>query len=50
MEPGDVVRIEIEGIGSLTNPIANERGEVPAGSPAELEIARRRTEVTVAAR
>lgn len=42
MEPGDVARIEIEGIGSLTSPIADERGVVPAGSPAELELARRR--------
>ena len=41
IEPGDVVRIEIEGVGSLTNPIADERGEVPAGSPAERELARR---------
>ena len=42
MEPGDVVRVEVEGVGSLTNPIADDRGEVPAGSPAELEMARRR--------
>ena len=42
MEPGDVARIEIEGIGSLTSPIADARGVVPAGSPAELELARRR--------
>ena len=41
IEPGDVVRIEIEGVGGLTNPIANERGEVPAGSPAERELSRR---------
>ena len=42
MEPGDVVRVEVEGLGSLTNPIADERGIVPAGSPAERELARRR--------
>jgi 2-keto-4-pentenoate hydratase/2-oxohepta-3-ene-1,7-dioic acid hydratase in catechol pathway len=42
MEPGDVVRVEIEGIGSLTNPIADERGAVPEGSPAAAEIERRR--------
>jgi 2-keto-4-pentenoate hydratase/2-oxohepta-3-ene-1,7-dioic acid hydratase in catechol pathway len=42
MEPGDVVRVEIEGVGSLTNPIADDRGEVPAGSPADREMARRR--------
>jgi 2-keto-4-pentenoate hydratase/2-oxohepta-3-ene-1,7-dioic acid hydratase in catechol pathway len=42
MEPGDVVRVEIEGVGSLTNPIADARGAVPEGSPAAAEIARRR--------
>ena len=42
MEPGDVVRVEIEGIGSLTSPIADARGAVPEGSPAAAEIARRR--------
>ena len=41
MEPGDVVRVEIDGIGSLTSPIADERGSVPQGSPAAVEIARR---------
>ncbi len=34
LEPGDLVRVEVEGIGSLTSPIADERGEVPGGSPA----------------
>lgn len=42
MEPGDVVRVEIEGVGSLTNPIADARGAVPEGSPAAAEMARRR--------
>jgi 2-keto-4-pentenoate hydratase/2-oxohepta-3-ene-1,7-dioic acid hydratase in catechol pathway len=42
MEPGDVVRVEIDGIGSLTSPVADERGAVPQGSPAAAEIARRR--------
>jgi 2-keto-4-pentenoate hydratase/2-oxohepta-3-ene-1,7-dioic acid hydratase in catechol pathway len=42
MEPGDVVRVEIEGVGSLTNPIADAHGAVPEGSPAAVEIARRR--------
>lgn len=49
MEPGDVVRVEIEGIGSLTSPIADERGNVPAGSPAEREMARRRAGDSLAA-
>jgi len=34
LEPGDLVRVEVEGIGSLTSPIADERGDVPGGSPA----------------
>jgi acylpyruvate hydrolase len=32
--PGDLVRVEVERIGSLTNPITDEYGRVPAGSPA----------------
>jgi len=34
LEPGDVVRVEVERIGSLTNPIVDEDGRAPAGSPA----------------
>jgi 5-carboxymethyl-2-hydroxymuconate isomerase len=34
LEPGDVVRVEVEGIGSLTNPITDPEGSTPAGSPA----------------
>jgi len=34
LEPGDVVRVEVERIGSVTNPIVGPDGEVPAGSPA----------------
>jgi 2-keto-4-pentenoate hydratase/2-oxohepta-3-ene-1,7-dioic acid hydratase in catechol pathway len=34
MEPGDVVRVEIEGIGSLTNPVVDAAGRAPDGSPA----------------
>lgn len=36
MEPGDVVRVEVEAIGSLTNPIADHLGHVPHGSPADI--------------
>ena len=32
--PGDVVRVEVEGIGSVTNPIVDEDGTAPPGSPA----------------
>ena len=46
IEPGDVVRVEIDGIGSLTSPIADARGAVPQGSPAAAEIARRRPSAT----
>jgi 2-keto-4-pentenoate hydratase/2-oxohepta-3-ene-1,7-dioic acid hydratase in catechol pathway len=34
LEPGDLVRVEVERIGSLTNPITDEHGGIPAGSPA----------------
>jgi 2-keto-4-pentenoate hydratase/2-oxohepta-3-ene-1,7-dioic acid hydratase in catechol pathway len=43
MEPGDVVRIEIGGLGSLTSPVADARGAIPAGTPAAAEVARRRS-------
>ena len=39
--PGDVVRVEVEGIGSLTNPITDEDGAAPAGSPAARLLAGR---------
>lgn len=39
LEPGDVVRVEVEGIGSLTNPIVDAEGEAPAGSPAARWLA-----------
>ena len=32
--PGDVVRVEVERVGSVTNPIVDADGAVPAGSPA----------------
>jgi 2-keto-4-pentenoate hydratase/2-oxohepta-3-ene-1,7-dioic acid hydratase in catechol pathway len=34
LEPGDIVRVEVERIGSLTNPIADADGRAPDGSPA----------------
>jgi 2-keto-4-pentenoate hydratase/2-oxohepta-3-ene-1,7-dioic acid hydratase in catechol pathway len=34
LEPGDLARVEVEGIGSITNPITDETGAVPEGSPA----------------
>lgn len=39
LQPGDVVRVEVEGIGSVTNPIVDADGGVPAGSPAERLLA-----------
>jgi hypothetical protein len=38
-----VVRVEVEGIGSLTNPIVDADGRVPAGSPAARLLAERGT-------
>jgi hypothetical protein len=39
--PGDVVRVEVERIGSLTNPVVDAEGRAPDGSPAALLLARR---------
>ena len=41
LAPGDLVRVEVEGIGSLTSPIADERGELPPGTPAARFMAGR---------
>jgi 2-keto-4-pentenoate hydratase/2-oxohepta-3-ene-1,7-dioic acid hydratase in catechol pathway len=43
LEPGDVVRVEVERIGSVTNPIVGPDGEAPAGSPAAALLAARGT-------
>ena len=40
LEPGDLVRVEVERIGSLTSPITDEDGRAPEGSPAALFLAR----------
>ena len=34
LEPGDLVKVEVERIGSLTNPVTDAEGHAPAGSPA----------------
>jgi 2-keto-4-pentenoate hydratase/2-oxohepta-3-ene-1,7-dioic acid hydratase in catechol pathway len=39
LAPGDLVRVEVERIGSLTSPVADEEGNVPAGSPAAAFLA-----------
>ena len=39
--PGDLVRIEVERIGSLTNPVTDEDGQAPEGSPAARFLATR---------
>jgi 2-keto-4-pentenoate hydratase/2-oxohepta-3-ene-1,7-dioic acid hydratase in catechol pathway len=39
--PGDVVRVEVERIGSVTSPIVDANGSVPAGSPAARLLAGR---------
>jgi 5-carboxymethyl-2-hydroxymuconate isomerase len=41
LEPGDLVRVEVEGIGALTNPITDESGNAPDGSPAARFMAER---------
>jgi len=45
IEPGDVVVVEIEGIGRLTNPIVDADGGVPVGSPAARMLAGDRPDV-----
>ncbi len=40
LEPGDIVRVEVERIGSLTNPIVGPDGTAPAGSPAAALVTR----------
>jgi 2-keto-4-pentenoate hydratase/2-oxohepta-3-ene-1,7-dioic acid hydratase in catechol pathway len=39
LEPGDVIRVEVERIGSLTNPVTDAAGAAPVGSPAARFIA-----------
>ncbi len=41
LEPGDVVRVEVEGLGALVNPVVDAAGEAPAASPAARLLARR---------
>jgi 5-carboxymethyl-2-hydroxymuconate isomerase len=40
LEPGDVVTVEVEGVGRLTNPIVDADGRAPEGSPAERFLAK----------
>jgi 5-carboxymethyl-2-hydroxymuconate isomerase len=46
LQPGDVVRVEVERIGSLANPVVGPLGEVPAGSPAAVLLATRNDAAT----
>jgi 2-keto-4-pentenoate hydratase/2-oxohepta-3-ene-1,7-dioic acid hydratase in catechol pathway len=39
LEPGDLVQVEVDRIGTLTNPITDEDGHAPDGSPAALLLA-----------
>ena len=39
LEPGDLVRVEVERIGSLTSPVTDEDGHAPEGSPAARFLA-----------
>jgi 2-keto-4-pentenoate hydratase/2-oxohepta-3-ene-1,7-dioic acid hydratase in catechol pathway len=41
LEPGDLVRVEVEKIGSLTSPVTDPDGRVPTGSPAAQFLAGR---------
>jgi 5-carboxymethyl-2-hydroxymuconate isomerase len=39
LEPGDVVAVEVEGLGRLVNPVVDHDGSAPAGSPAARMLA-----------
>jgi 2-keto-4-pentenoate hydratase/2-oxohepta-3-ene-1,7-dioic acid hydratase in catechol pathway len=39
LEPGDLVRVEVEAIGGLTSPVTDADGRVPDGSPAARFLA-----------
>jgi 5-carboxymethyl-2-hydroxymuconate isomerase len=39
LEPGDLVRVEVEKIGSLTSPVTDAAGRAPEGSPAARFLA-----------
>jgi 2-keto-4-pentenoate hydratase/2-oxohepta-3-ene-1,7-dioic acid hydratase in catechol pathway len=41
LEPGDLVSVEVERIGTLTSPIVDEDGKAPEGSPAARALAMR---------
>jgi len=43
LQPGDLVTVEVECIGRLTNPITDEAGRAPEGSPAALFLAAQTT-------
>jgi 2-keto-4-pentenoate hydratase/2-oxohepta-3-ene-1,7-dioic acid hydratase in catechol pathway len=43
LEPGDLVTVEVERIGSLTNPVTDQDGRAPEGSPAARFMAERAT-------
>ncbi len=41
LEPGDIVRVEVEGIGALTNPVVDAEGLAPPETPAARHLERR---------
>ncbi len=41
LEPGDLVRVEVEGIGALTNPVVDTEGQAPPATPAARHLANR---------
>jgi 2-keto-4-pentenoate hydratase/2-oxohepta-3-ene-1,7-dioic acid hydratase in catechol pathway len=41
LQPGDLVRAEVEGIGSVSNPVVDHDASIPAGSPAAIALAAR---------
>ena len=41
LRPGDLVKVEVEGIGAVTNPVIDFDASVPAGSPAAVALGAR---------
>ena len=48
LEPGDLVSVEVERIGKLTNPVVDTDGQAPADSPAARAMAERDGQIPLA--
>jgi 2-keto-4-pentenoate hydratase/2-oxohepta-3-ene-1,7-dioic acid hydratase in catechol pathway len=46
LQPGDLVRVEVDGIGTVSNPVIEHDASVPAGTPAAMALAARAARLT----